>query len=99
RRPKEENLRMLLEPAEHAGIKSPLLEIADFIQDRVPCYRYPGKSAFSFSLQERNKEGRPRFRSYFTLWADRGRPELSYSRSLSAPKPRRRRPWENSLSA
>lgn len=72
RHTKEENLRMLLELAERAGTKSLLLEIADFIQNRVQGYRYPGKSAFSFSLQERTEEGRPTLRSYFTLWADRG---------------------------
>lgn len=73
---KQANLASLLALAEQHGVKDLLEEVADFIEKRVPCYRWPGKTAFSFSLQERTETGSPTLRSYLTLyvhyWHKRG---------------------------
>jgi hypothetical protein len=65
---KQENLASLLALAEQHGMRDLLVEVADFIEQHVPCYRWPGKTAFSFSLQERTKTGSPTLRSYLTLY-------------------------------
>ena len=65
------NLRVLLESAETLGSKDLLLEVADFIESHMAsAYRWPGKTAFTFSLQEQTSEGRPSLRSYATLYLD-----------------------------
>lgn len=68
------NLQALLALAAERGVKDLLLEVADFVEAYMPCYRWPGKTAFSFSLQGRTDEGRPTLHSYLTLWANRGEP-------------------------
>jgi hypothetical protein len=65
---KQENLASLLALAEQHEVRDLLVEVADFIDQRVPCYRWPGKTAFSFSLQERTETGSPTLRSYLTLY-------------------------------
>lgn len=70
---KEGNLRQLLELAEHYGSKSLLVEMAEFIEARMPCYRWPGKSAVSFSLQGRTEEGNPSWHVYVALYVDQQR--------------------------
>jgi Endonuclease NucS len=71
---KDRNLQALLESAEQLRCKDLLLTVADYIVGLAPFYRWPGKTAFSFSLPERTNEGRPTSRSYFTLWVDRKNP-------------------------
>jgi hypothetical protein len=71
---KEENLKILLDSAEEVGSRELLLTVADFMAGEAPFYRWPGKTAFSFSLPERTTEGRPTSRSYFTLWVDKKKP-------------------------
>lgn len=68
---KDENRAMLLALAEQQEVKDLLVEVADFIEDLMPCYRWPGKTAFSFSLQEKTQKGNPTLRSYITLWVHR----------------------------
>lgn len=65
---KEESKRILLQLAERQGAKELLKEVADLIQIAGPFYRWPGKTAYSFSLPETTEEGRPTSRSYLTLW-------------------------------
>ena len=65
---KEGNRKILHESAEALGVKDLLEEVAAFINDRIPAYCWPGKTAYSFSLQEKTSEGRPTFRSYVTLY-------------------------------
>lgn len=65
---KEDSRRILLQLADEQGAKELLKEVADFIQVAGPFYRWPGKTAYSFSLPETTEEGRPTSRSYLTLW-------------------------------
>ena len=67
---KEINQAVLHEAAEQLGVKEFLEEVASFIEARMPSYRWPGKTAYSFSLQEKTSEGRPTLRSYATLYLD-----------------------------
>lgn len=75
---KQENLTSLLTLAQQYGARDLIVEIADFIDERLPGYRWPGKTAFSFSLQERTKTGSPSWRSYLTLY-------VHYWQPASAP--------------
>jgi hypothetical protein len=68
---KEGNRKLLHETAEELGVKDLLEEVAGFVDDRMPAYRWPGKTAYSFSLQERTTTGSPTFRTYVTLYLDR----------------------------
>ncbi len=70
---KQGNRKELLELAEGVGSKALLLEVADFLENRMECYRWPGKTAFSFSLQGQTDEGKPSLHSYATLRVDRNR--------------------------
>ncbi len=65
---KEGNRRVLLETAADLGVKDLLEEVASFIDEQMPAYRWPGKTAYSFSLQETTAQGRPSLRSYVTLY-------------------------------
>ena len=67
---KQANLANLLALAEQHRVSDLLREVADFIDKRLPCYRWPGKTAYSFSLQERTETGSPTLRSYLTLYVD-----------------------------
>ena len=67
---KERNQAVLHEAAEQLGVKEFLEEVASFIEARMPGYRWPGKTAYSFSLPEKTSEGRPTLRSYATLYLD-----------------------------
>ncbi len=71
---KESNQTILHEEAERLGVKEFLEEVASFIESRMPGYRWPGKTAYSFSLQEKTSEGRPTLRSYATLYLDTKQP-------------------------
>lgn len=73
---KESNRKVLLETAEELGVKDLLEEVAGFLEAKLPAaYKWPGKTAYSFSLQERTSEGKPSLRSYVTLYAQSKRPE------------------------
>lgn len=65
---KEDNLVALMAYADNQGAKDLLLEVADLIGRQTSAYRWPGKTSFSFSLQERTSEGRPTLRSYVTVY-------------------------------
>ena len=67
---KESNQAVLHETAERLGVKEFLEEVASFIEARMPGYRWPGTTSYSFSLQEKTSEGRPTLRSYATLYLD-----------------------------
>ena len=67
---KKRNQAALHEAAEQLGVKEFLEEVASFIEARMPSYRWPGKTSYSFSLQEKTSEGRPTLRSYATLYLD-----------------------------
>lgn len=67
---KEENRRSLMALAKEHGVEDLLVEAGDHINQLLPWYRWPAKTAYSFSLQERTGEGRPTLRSYLTLWVN-----------------------------
>ena len=71
---KESNQAVLHEAAERLGVKEFLEEAASFVEARMPSYRWPGKTSYSFSLQEKTSEGRPTLRSYATLYLDTQEP-------------------------
>lgn len=64
---KQDNLQMLLAYADERSIKDLLLEVAELIEPLTD-YRWPGKTSFSFSLQDRTSEGRPTLRSCLTVY-------------------------------
>lgn len=65
---KEQNQKVLREAAEQHGSWDLLSEVAGFVEQHMPAYRWPGKSAYSFSLAETTEEGKPSQRSYVTVW-------------------------------
>lgn len=65
---KEANRAVLMQNAREAQAADLLITVADYIESRLPCYRWPGKTAFSFSMQDRTDEGRPTHRSNLTLY-------------------------------
>ena len=73
-RTKESNQAVLYEAAERLGVKEFFEEVASFIEARMPSYRSIGKTAYSFTLQEKTSEGRPTLHSYATLYLDSKQP-------------------------
>ena len=67
---KESNRRTLEQLADDKGVKNLLVEVADFVEARLPGYRWPGKTAFTFSLQELTDQGKPTLRAYASLFVD-----------------------------
>ncbi len=67
---KEGNRQILHETAAAQGVRDLLEEVAAFVDARVPAYRWPGKTAYSFSLQEETEKGRPSSRAYLTLYVN-----------------------------
>jgi hypothetical protein len=67
---KEDNRRSLMALAREHEVEELLVEVGDYINQLLPWYRWPAKTAYSFSLQERTEEGRPTLRSYLTLWVN-----------------------------
>lgn len=70
---KQERRRALLDSAEELGSRDLLERVAEYIDEKMPCYRWPAKTAFSFSLHEQTAEGRPTQRTYATLWLNQDR--------------------------
>lgn len=68
---KEDNQRNLHRFAEEMKCLELLESVARFTDERLPAYKWPGKSAYSFSLQDRTAEGRPSLRAYVTLYVHR----------------------------
>lgn len=68
---KEDNQRHLRQLAEEMKCWDLLESAARFIDERLPAYKWPGKSAYSFSLQDRTAGGRPSLRAYVTLYVHR----------------------------
>ena len=67
---KESNLRALHEAAKSLKVDELLTQAAQFIAARIPGYCYPGKQAYSYSLQETTNAGTPSLRSYATLYVN-----------------------------
>lgn len=65
---KEGNLELLRRRASEFGLLDLLEQVRTFVEQKLGAYCWPGKTAYSFSLQERTDEGRPTSRSYATLW-------------------------------
>jgi hypothetical protein len=61
---KEQNLQVLREYARSRGVLDLLEEVSSFISSDFPGYRYPGKSAYTFSLSERASSGNLSLRRY-----------------------------------
>ena len=72
---KEGNLQVLRANAAKLGVADFIKEVADFIEERTPAYRWPGKTNYAFSLTEYTDKGKPRLRVYINLslnWSKRG---------------------------
>ena len=67
---KEGNRQILFKLAQEQGVEDLLREISDYVDEHLPAYRWPGKTSFTFSLQERTEQGRPTSRAYAHLWVD-----------------------------
>ena len=65
---KESNLRTLHAAAKSLGMEEFLTQTAQFIEARIPGYCWPGKQAYSYSLQEMTDAGTPSLRSYAALY-------------------------------
>lgn len=97
---KEQNRRMLHELAEQHAALELLVTVADFIEERLPCYRWPGKTAYSFSLQDRGEDGRPSNRTYLTLYVHqrkRGAVFLTFARRAEDAAPQALQAFVGSL--
>ena len=64
---KESNLQILKANAQKAGVGALIDEVADYIEKRVPAYRWPGKTTYAFSLTEHTEQGRPSLRVYLNV--------------------------------
>ncbi len=64
------NLRVLKDLAEEYGVTSFLSKAEKFLAERIPGYQWPGKTSYSYGLQERTSEGRPTSRQYATLYVN-----------------------------
>jgi hypothetical protein len=68
---KEANRRILLESAKQLGVDESIEAVATFVAGRLPgAYQWPGKTSYSFSLQEQTDAGRPTLRAYVTIYLD-----------------------------
>ena len=65
---KERNLRALHDTAKSLGVDELLTQAAQFIEARIGGYCWPGKQAYSYSLQETTDSGTPSFRTYAALY-------------------------------
>ena len=66
--PKERNLKALRGRAKEFGLLDLLEQVRTFVEKGLNAYCWPGKTAYSFSLQALTDEGRPTSRSYATLY-------------------------------
>jgi len=71
---KEGNQRILTETAKSLGVRELLEETAGLVKTRWPGYQWPGKTAYTFSLNERTAEGKPSFRSYIVIYVNEKEP-------------------------
>ena len=85
---KERNLEALRDRAKELGLLDLLEQVRTFVEKGLDAYCWPGKTAYSFSLQALTDEGRPTSRSYATLYVLQApMPGLSlcfYSRATDA---------------
>ena len=65
---KESNLEVLKGRAKELGLFDLLEQVRAFVEKGLNAYCWPGKTAYSFSLQALTDEGRPTSRSYATLY-------------------------------
>ena len=65
---KESNLRALQDTAKSLGVDELLTQAAQFIEARIGGYCWPGKQAYSYSLQETTDSGTPSLRTYAALY-------------------------------
>ena len=65
---KKRNLRILHDTAKSLGVDELLTQAAQFIEARIGGYCWPGKQAYSYSLQETTDSGTPSFRTYAALY-------------------------------
>ena len=65
---KERNLEALKGLATGLGLLDLLEQVRTFVERGLGAYCWPGKTAYSFSLQALTDEGRPTSRSYATLY-------------------------------
>lgn len=66
------NRRLLEQLANEQEVLDLLLEVADFVAERMPdAYRWPNKTAFTYSLNDITDEGRPTQRTYAAVWVNR----------------------------
>lgn len=67
---KAERQKALRELAESHGALALFDEVAEFVEERLPSstYRWPAKTAYSFSLPERTGDGTLPYRSLFALY-------------------------------
>ena len=65
---KESNFRALHDTAKSLGVDELLTQAAQFIEARIGGYCWPGKQAYSYSLQETTDSGTPSFRTYAALY-------------------------------
>ena len=65
---KESNLRALHDTAKSLGVDELLTQTAQFIEAHIGGYCWPGKQAYSYSLQETTDSGAPTLRTYAALY-------------------------------
>jgi hypothetical protein len=71
---REGNREILHAKAAELGLKEFLEEVRTFLEAKLDAYCWPGKTAYSFSLQEKTEQGRPTLRAYMALYVPSGPP-------------------------
>jgi hypothetical protein len=64
---KDDNLRVLKENAVEMKVADYIHEVADFVESKIPAYKWPGKTGYAFSLTEHTEEGKPTLRVYLNV--------------------------------
>ncbi len=67
---KEGNLQALRASATQRGVSDFIEEVAGFVEQRTPAYKWPGKTGYAFSLTEYTDKGRPSLRVYVNVSLD-----------------------------
>jgi hypothetical protein len=67
---KEGNLQALRANAIQRGVSDFIDEVAGFVEQRTPAYKWPGKTGYAFSLTEYTDKGRPSLRVYVNVSLD-----------------------------
>ncbi len=71
---KDGNKRLLLATARSYKVEGFLDKVAQFVNAALGGYQWPGKTAYSFSLEDRTSEDKPTLHSYVAIYLNSAKP-------------------------